>query len=472
MSPQTFPKSFRPKGIKYLDSNQFPPSMPKMVYPEGYSKFDEIMRFEIEKHAEVYYVSGFMKQTDEGVHFSCVVTHGPAALSGTVLLVEEELEAIPTVGEMTQLLLTMKWPIAGELKTLKDYFALPYDERSEEIGLWTGMYRGIIKHLSSSSEVEKPRPQSAESAVEDDEDIDLEQLLGLYANEQEPQDEHRGDDPNEVSENDKDELDEDIELDIHLSFLDDVEDEEVEDLDTDELEDEDDEEIDLEELLGLSEEDDEEQDEISDEDSMAFLSMITGEKIENKEQMDQVINGFIKKAQQVGGLKKKTKKLDPLTTIKGSLSFNLTMYMQYETDIRPNSDEGFEKAIVLAIKLITRWPELNQSKEYDIKEALKVIDNDMRTQMNGITQGIAAQQDELLQKNETEVVYQLASSIRQFVQQQKPDSGSLDRYDFVVEVVLQLLWGDTALDSQLIDHLTKSKEFAEATGLIIDTMNS
>jgi hypothetical protein len=233
-----------------------------------------------------------------------------------------------------------------------------------------------------------------------------------------------------------------------------------------------DEEIDLEELLGLSEEEDKDQDEISDEDSMAFLSIITGEKVENKEQMDQVINGFIKKAQQIGGLKKKTKQLDPLTTIKGSLSFNLTMYMQYETDIRPNSDEGFEKAIVLAIKLITRWPELNQSKEYDIKEALKVIDNDMRTQMNGITEGIAAQQDEFLQKSETEVVYQLASSIRQFVQQQKPDSGALDRYDFVVEVVLQLMWGDTALDSQLIDHVTKSKEFAEATDLIVNTMNS
>lgn len=441
MSSENVALNYKPTKIQVVNPSLFLENTPEIVYPDGYTENDEIIRIHFNRRIKTYTIACFLKKLETSYEFSAFILAGPQNTVGTKLYQRTGIHEIPSLQEIVWMLRVMNWPVRA---LLENYLrARKYTTTNVEI--LSTMYDEIFHHVfkqSTEKGYENPYQRSV-NKDENEEEINLEELLRLSEGEGKQE---------ELQESG---VEIDLEELIRLSE-----------------EEDNDEEIDLEELLGLSEEEDKDQDEISDEDSMAFLSMITGEKVENKEQMDQVINGFIKKAQQIGGLKKKTKQLDPLTTIKGSLSFNLTMYMQYETDIRPNSDEGFEKAIVLAIKLITRWPELNQSKEYDIKEALKVIDNDMRTQMNGITEGIAAQQDEFLQKSETEVVYQLASSIRQFVQQQKPDSGALDRYDFVVEVVLQLLWGDTALDSQLIDHVTKSKEFAEATDLIVNTMNS
>lgn len=443
MSSENVALNYRPTKIQVVNPSLFLENTPEIVYPVGYTENDEIIRIHFNRRIKTYTIACFLKKLETSYEFSAFILAGPQNTVGTKLYQRTGIHEIPSLQEIVWMLRVMNWPVRA---LLENYLrARKYTITNVEI--LSTMYDEIFHHVfkqSTEKGYENPYQRSV-NKDENEEEINLEELLRLSEGEGKLEELHES-----AVEIDLEEL-------IRLSE-----------------EEDNDEEIDLEKLLRLSEAEDEveDQDEISDENSMAFLSMITGEKIENKEQMDQLISGFIKKTEEIGGLKKNTKQLDPLSMVKGSLSFNLTMYMQYETDIRPSSDEGFEKAIVLAIELITRWSELNQSKEYDIKEALKVIENDMRTQMNGITEGIAAQQDELLQKNETEVVYQLASSIRQFVQQQKPDSGALDRYDFVVEVVLQLLWGDTALDSQLIDHVTKSKEFAEATDLIINTMSS
>lgn len=443
MSSENVALNYRPTKIQVVNPSLFLENTPEIVYPVGYTENDEIIRIHFNRRIKTYTIACFLKKLETSYEFSAFILAGPQNTVGTKLYQRTGIHEIPSLQEIVWMLRVMNWPVRA---LLENYLrARKYTTTNVEI--LSTMYDEIFHHVfkqSTEKGYENPYQRSV-NKDENEEEINLEELLRLSEGEGKLEELHES-----AVEIDLEEL-------IRLSE-----------------EEDNDEEIDLEKLLRLSEAEDEveDQDEISDENSMAFLSMITGEKIENKEQMDQLISGFIKKTEEIGGLKKNTKQLDPLSMVKGSLSFNLTMYMQYETDIRPSSDEGFEKAIVLAIELITRWSELNQSKEYDIKEALKVIENDMRTQMNGITEGIAAQQDELLQKNETEVVYQLASSIRQFVQQQKPDSGALDRYDFVVEVVLQLLWGDTALDSQLIDHVTKSKEFAEATDLIINTMSS